>query len=665
MSQYRRTITAPVLPIAPSPVIGHKRKLMNPTKTEVTSIPRRDTAPATLTAVDNALQQIDYLKPSEYWKCLLEEWKIPILDTVGIEQCDDETDPDKKAHFLETTADRVEAYQNIELLTAVRRRDLVTLKKIAEENRASGSTMNACNRFGESILHLACRKGSLDVVQLLVGSSNNEGCGCSLLLRDDYGRTVLHDACWTVNPPWELIKLILRKAPVLWRVSDVRGHLALQYVPKAAWPQWSAFLSKNRELLKRIMVHSYHNIDILQQPQTQAQTQTQTQQVPSPLPQQQQQQSHQPPPPVKVPVAVSQHFGTNDEAAVPPQQLLPQHSRPPMTMPPVPNPVFTYSTTAQQAQDVLSRVLAQASPAMVQAISQGSVGQPQQQGLTTFASAQQQHQHQPSTTPEAAEPVQVVVPGPATAALDEALRAISSNRKVQQLQQQQQQSSNLLLTEEPEHAQQQQPQQAEHPLPYAPSISMIEKRLKEYQKQSSTNKNTNQAVKQEDQPSPPQETSPSETVNPLPAVPNPLLTRSSLEEKAQAPPPPQQQGVPSSITTIIKNDSMGVQAAVAGSAEEAPQEPSNNNNNNDSIANQSNSVSSVTMSAVQSLLEGNGSDTTMKTDTDSDRAVATSSPSNQTTEAAALEAGSNSGGEDNEGYEKKSSPSQKKKTVIG
>merc|ERR1719162_971838 len=276
-----------VLPIAPSPVVvaGLKRKLgVNSTSnadilssassgasTTCSTIPRRESSPATLAQVAEVPRAV--FKPSEYWKTLLEDWEVPILDTVGIDHKSD------SVVFLETTPDRVEAYQNIELLAAVRRRDLVILKKIAAEKYASGGTMNACNRFGESILHLACRKGSLDVVKLLVGSEV-DGCDCSLLVRDDYGRTVLHDACWTVNPPWELIKLILKKYPVLWRVSDIRGHLALQYVPKSAWPQWTAFLSKNKDLLQRIMVHSYHQIDILNQPsQVEQQQQAQQQSI--------------------------------------------------------------------------------------------------------------------------------------------------------------------------------------------------------------------------------------------------------------------------------------------------------------------------------------------------------------------------------------------------
>ena len=88
-----------VLPIAPSPVVvaGLKRKLGgNSTSntnillsassgrfTPSSIIPRRESSPATLAQVAEAPQAV--LKPCEYWKSLLEDWEIPILDTVDID----------------------------------------------------------------------------------------------------------------------------------------------------------------------------------------------------------------------------------------------------------------------------------------------------------------------------------------------------------------------------------------------------------------------------------------------------------------------------------------------------------------------------------------------------------------------------------------------------
>merc|ERR1712183_78962 len=52
------------------------------------------------------------------------------------------------------------------------------------------------NRFGESLLHLACRRGRTDMVRFLVvemGSPPRD----VLETMDDCHKTPLHDACWT------------------------------------------------------------------------------------------------------------------------------------------------------------------------------------------------------------------------------------------------------------------------------------------------------------------------------------------------------------------------------------------------------------------------------------------------------------------------------------
>mmetsp|Transcript_4471 Transcript_4471/g.11533 ORF Transcript_4471/g.11533 Transcript_4471/m.11533 type:complete len:764 (-) Transcript_4471:353-2644(-) len=723
MNQYRAVASAsPVVPIAPSPLVvapapvatgtttatatapaGHKRRKLNSSNSihstaaaaiaSSSGIPRRESAPATLTPQHTAAKANATpipLKPSEYWKAALEEWLIPILDTVGIEQ--DQHGPDTDVVFLETTADRVEAYQNIELLAAVRRRDLVKLREIAAEHRSAGGTMDACNRFGESILHLACRKGSLDVVELLL-----EECGCSLLVRDDYGRTVLHDACWTVHPPWELLKLILKKAPLLWRVSDVRGHLALQYVPKSAWPQWSAFLSKNRGLLQRIMVHSYHKIDILTQPLPQPkqpqqpqqrvkqedssmndaamvtqqthpqhhQTQQQQQQqrvatLQQPLQPQPQQQPHMP---QLTPVshAVSQQIPVKQQVSIShrPHAYAPG---PTIAVRKEPSKQLASSAlstgigvaSAAQAHEVLARALAQANPAMVQAIQREQPLGSLQQGLSRYSPTRVANPRAPAA-PSAAKPMAM---GPATAALDEALRAQSAMRSRALMNEQRNQSGH---PSPGDHAfaqnqqQQEVPAQApdggrsQAPLPHAPSNMVINERLGGYQNSTANSNSNNTSFK------PVNQESPLESRNPLPAVPNPLLATqaaatplagqehhvfpSNHEQQRQQ----QQKGVPTSITTRkdISNDPLVPNPmAAASSSKDSPSCNSSNNNSNGTSGggNIGNSISSCTMSDSPSVLEETVSGTT--TDTDSDRAAAPSStPSSTPSASSNAEAG--------------------------
>ena len=63
--------------------------------------------------------------------------------------------------------------------------------------------MSACNRFSESIVHIACRRSDYEVVEYIV----KNGGDCCIV--DDYGRTPLHDACWRagnhISYPYNLI----------------------------------------------------------------------------------------------------------------------------------------------------------------------------------------------------------------------------------------------------------------------------------------------------------------------------------------------------------------------------------------------------------------------------------------------------------------------------
>lgn len=655
---------ATVLSIAPAPIsvaAGQKRKLVVNSASDhsihtaaaaavatlaASRIPRLQSAPSTLAPVVD--EPLTIAKPSDYWKSLLEEWNVPILDTVGIEQELDKSN----VVFVETTAERVEAYQNIELLSAVRRRDLVMLHKIAEEKRVAGTTMNACNRFGESLLHLACRKGSFGVVELMVGPS----CDCSLLVRDDYGRTVLHDACWTVNPPWDLIKLILKKAPHLWRVSDVRGHLALQYVPKTAWPQWWAFLSKNKDLLQRIMVHSYHNIDILnQQP-----------------PQQQQQM------PIKQEAVPAAGSSTADASALP-KQNLPQHQQPTIqALPQSMSRPAVAQVSNEQAQNVLAKVLAQANPALVMAISRPQT-QPLRQGLTSFAPVAPPETLSTATkmqeTTEVLQQPQPAAPGPATAALDEALRVQSATRSKARsgLLHNDQQREGDRVHKQPAspssssssnpHPEPQETASASAPLPYAPSISMIAERLAGYKIVAAA-----AAFKQEASNAVPGD-SPQPSTNPFPAVPNPLFQAQDPGRAAVPSRPPA--GVPSSITTTTKNRRSD--RSVPNPMLEARTDCASTNN----IA-IGTSVSSMTMSAASpgvmeesvSVTSNNGT-----TDTDSDGvAPTTSSTTNNSSQEdaegeteASMDTTSSSGESgDNDGETgKKPVQDGSKKRVIG
>jgi hypothetical protein len=141
--------------------------------------------------------------------------------------------------FVTPTEEHIAAYRT-DIITAVRQGDLPTLRQMHSEGRM----MQCCNRFGESIIHMACRTGAIEIVRFLV-----EEAGVSFRVRDDYGRTPLHDACWTREPEIELVKMLISSCPDLLYLKDKRGFTPLAYVRIDHWGQWCEFLEENRHLL--------------------------------------------------------------------------------------------------------------------------------------------------------------------------------------------------------------------------------------------------------------------------------------------------------------------------------------------------------------------------------------------------------------------------------
>ena len=84
--------------------------------------------------------------------------------------------------FHEHTPEQIAAYDN-ETCGAARSDDLDGLRAL----HRGGKTLQCSNRFGESLIHIACRRGSLPVISFLLDEA-----GVSIRVRDDCGRTPLH-----------------------------------------------------------------------------------------------------------------------------------------------------------------------------------------------------------------------------------------------------------------------------------------------------------------------------------------------------------------------------------------------------------------------------------------------------------------------------------------
>ena len=141
--------------------------------------------------------------------------------------------------FAKPTPEMINAYEPSKI-SLVRQKDLEGVRAL----HAQGASFDACNRFGESIIHMACRRGCKDMVEFLIQEAK-----VSLFVMDDYGRNVLHDAFWTAEPNFDLITLIIGQVPEFLCIRDVRGHTPLDYVRKGDFVAWCDYLHNHKDIL--------------------------------------------------------------------------------------------------------------------------------------------------------------------------------------------------------------------------------------------------------------------------------------------------------------------------------------------------------------------------------------------------------------------------------
>lgn len=140
--------------------------------------------------------------------------------------------------FPEVTDEQITAY-DMKLVVACRENDVDTVKSLVEEQ---GMSAECCNRFGESLLHMACRRGFKEMVDYFLKDAK-----VSVRIRDDCGRTPLHDACWNPHAQTEILKWLIEKDPSLLLIADKRGSTPFQYARPQDWHIWRQFLLDNRK----------------------------------------------------------------------------------------------------------------------------------------------------------------------------------------------------------------------------------------------------------------------------------------------------------------------------------------------------------------------------------------------------------------------------------
>ena len=154
--------------------------------------------------------------------------------------------PKLQPFWTKTTDEQVAAY-TVQIVSACRTNSLESLRALQQ----SGHRLDCFNRFGESLLTMACRRGFEDIVKYLL---EDESVSNEVLLRscDDSGRTVLHDACWNPTPQLNICQWIMEREPALWLVADNRGCSPFQYARPEHWDVWRQFLMDNRQHLQRL-----------------------------------------------------------------------------------------------------------------------------------------------------------------------------------------------------------------------------------------------------------------------------------------------------------------------------------------------------------------------------------------------------------------------------
>lgn len=179
---------------------------------------------------DNDTQEtVKEVSPQEYMMTTLKSMGSTVEISAALEV---------EGFFVAPTEEEIDAYSH-DVIAAIRTRDIEKLREFHE----SGRPLKCSNQFGESLLHLACRRGFVDVVSFLIKEA-----GVTVKVIDDYGRTPLHDACWTCEPNFELLELLIKACPELLFMSDRRGNTPLEYARREHWKQYFHFLSQRQEL---------------------------------------------------------------------------------------------------------------------------------------------------------------------------------------------------------------------------------------------------------------------------------------------------------------------------------------------------------------------------------------------------------------------------------
>jgi hypothetical protein len=151
---------------------------------------------------------------------------------------------DLKDYFHRQDTEAQMAAYSMQVVSVTRENDVNKLREYHEAN--GDQSLDCFNRFGEGLLNMTCRRGFKDIVHFLLSPP----VSLSVRVRDDYGRTPMHDACWNPEPQLDICTWICEQDPSLFLVTDKRGYTPFQYARKGDWHVWRQFLFDRRDLLQ-------------------------------------------------------------------------------------------------------------------------------------------------------------------------------------------------------------------------------------------------------------------------------------------------------------------------------------------------------------------------------------------------------------------------------
>eukprot|EP00553_Chaetoceros_curvisetus_P003968 CAMPEP_0204620564 /NCGR_PEP_ID=MMETSP0717-20131115/6565_1 /ASSEMBLY_ACC=CAM_ASM_000666 /TAXON_ID=230516 /ORGANISM="Chaetoceros curvisetus" /LENGTH=344 /DNA_ID=CAMNT_0051634795 /DNA_START=159 /DNA_END=1193 /DNA_ORIENTATION=- len=146
--------------------------------------------------------------------------------------------------FISPITEEELANYGVDVVSATREDQLDVLRDLHE----NGRSLSCCNRYGESLMHMACRRGFTSIVNFLTAEA-----GVAIRITDDCGRTPLHDAFWHRECQYEIVDLLIRSDPCLLLLCDKHGHTPFAYSRREHWGLWKQFLWDRREHMQHAM----------------------------------------------------------------------------------------------------------------------------------------------------------------------------------------------------------------------------------------------------------------------------------------------------------------------------------------------------------------------------------------------------------------------------